>query len=52
VGAKGEIFFIRKDMEVVWFDLSTQMNAELGYKAASLGCRIVNYKESIVPLEE
>ncbi|CAJ2665391.1 unnamed protein product [Trifolium pratense] len=31
VGMKGEIFFIRKDGELVWLDLSTQMIAELGY---------------------
>ncbi|RHN52562.1 putative F-box associated interaction domain-containing protein [Medicago truncatula] len=49
MGTKGEIFFIKKDMEVAWFDLSTQMIEQLGYKAESLRCRIVNYKESILP---
>ena len=50
VGTKGEIFFIRKDMEVAWFDLSMQMIEQLGYKAESLRCKIVNYKVSILPV--
>jgi molecular chaperone HtpG len=41
VGTKGEIFFIRKDKEVVWLDLSAQRIAELGYKGASSCSRII-----------
>ena len=52
VGSKGDIFFIRKEMEVAWFDLSTQMIEKLGYKAESLRCRIINYKENILSFEE
>jgi len=52
-GTKGEIFFLRKDKEVSWFDLSTQIIVELGYKAENLSGRIINYnKESILPFEE
>jgi hypothetical protein len=32
VGMKGEIFFHRKDKELAWLDLSTQVIEELGYK--------------------
>jgi molecular chaperone HtpG len=53
VGTKGKIFFIRKDNEVAWFDLITQMIEVLGYTAKSCHfLRIINYKESIVPFEE
>jgi molecular chaperone HtpG len=52
VGTKGEIFFIRNDEELAWFDLSTQMIEQLGYKAQSFRCRIINYKEIILPIEE
>ncbi|CAJ2665420.1 unnamed protein product [Trifolium pratense] len=50
VGTKGEIFFIRKDAELVWLDLSTQMIAEVGYKEReALITEIIVYKESILP---
>jgi hypothetical protein len=43
---KGEIVFIRKDKQLVWLDLSTQIVAELGYKEEfdQLN-RIIVYKE-------
>jgi F-box interacting protein len=46
VGMKGEIVFIRKDKQLVWLDLSTQIVAELGYKEEfdQLN-RIIVYKE-------
>ena len=47
VGTKGEIFFVRKDKQVAWFDLSTQMIEELGYTAENPDCRIIIYKESV-----
>jgi len=50
VGMKGEIFFQRKDEELVWFDLSTQMIEELGYKARGCYTRIIIYKENILPI--
>ncbi|MCH87173.1 F-box protein [Trifolium medium] len=51
VGRKGEIFFIRKDNELVWLDLSTQMIAELGYKVVNPHIRILTYKDDILPIE-
>jgi molecular chaperone HtpG len=55
VGAKGEIFFISKDKELVWLDLSTQMIVELGFKGAGpigvmFSSQITMYKESILPI--
>ncbi|CAJ2665419.1 putative F-box protein At3g16210 [Trifolium pratense] len=50
VGRKGEIFFIRKDNELVWLDLSTQMIAELGYKVMNPHIRILTYKDGILPI--
>jgi molecular chaperone HtpG len=49
MGTKGEIFFVRKDEELAWFDLSTQMTEELGFKVDDPECRIIIYKESILP---
>ena len=49
VGTKGEIFFIRKDNELVWLDLSTQIIEELGYKANSPYCKIIIYKQNTLP---
>ncbi|CAJ2636626.1 unnamed protein product [Trifolium pratense] len=51
VGTKGEIFFVRKDEELVWLDLGTQMIVELGYKVDPNSSRIITYKESILPFE-
>ncbi|GAU43964.1 hypothetical protein TSUD_283910 [Trifolium subterraneum] len=52
VGVKGEIIFIRKDEELVWLDLSTQMTAELGYKGGVVhSSQIIIYKESILPIK-
>jgi molecular chaperone HtpG len=48
VGPKGEIFFARKDEELVWLDLSTQMIVELGYKVDPYLSRMTIYKESIL----
>jgi molecular chaperone HtpG len=50
VGAKGEIVFIRKDEELVWLDLSTQMIVELGFKGVGCSSRITMYKECILPI--
>jgi molecular chaperone HtpG len=53
VGTKGEIFFIRKDEEIVWLDLSTQMIRELGYKQEPYTrLWIIIYKDGgILPIE-
>ncbi|XP_024630393.1 F-box protein CPR1 [Medicago truncatula] len=51
VGTKGEIFFQRKDNELAWFDLSTQVIEELGYKARGPYTRISLYKENILVIE-
>ncbi|XP_039682980.1 uncharacterized protein [Medicago truncatula] len=48
VGKKGELFFQRKDEELAWFDLHTQMIEELGYKAGDCRTRIIIYKENIL----
>lgn len=49
VGKKGEIFFIRKDEELVLFDLGTQMIEKLGFKRDIYpDCRIIIYKLSIL----
>lgn len=50
IGKKGDIFFRKKDNELVWFNLSTQRIEELGVKGG-LCCRIMIYKESLLPLE-
>jgi len=45
VGKKGEIFFLRKDEELVWFDISTGMIEKLGFKLDIYPkCRIIIYK--------
>ena len=44
-GKKREIFFLRKDEELVWFDLSTQMIEKLGFKLDIYPeCQIIIYK--------
>ncbi|XP_050907563.1 F-box protein CPR1 [Lathyrus oleraceus] len=46
MGKKGEIFFRKKDSELVWFDLNTNTVKHLGFKAVRVthrvnpGCRI------------
>jgi hypothetical protein len=52
VGTKGEIFFIRKDDDLAWFNLSTQMVKEIGYKYPTKlhRSRMIIYKESILPI--
>lgn len=41
VGTNDEMLFIRKNREIVWFDLSAQMIEELGYKTKKLHGRII-----------
>jgi len=52
VEMKGEIFFVRKDKELVWLDLRTQMIEEVGYKVVNYINRITIYKEEFFQLEE
>ncbi|KEH27231.1 F-box protein interaction domain protein [Medicago truncatula] len=52
MGTKGEIFFIRKDKKLAWFNLSTQTIEELAYKPMWYSCRIIIYNKSIFPIEE
>ncbi|GAU50228.1 hypothetical protein TSUD_141560 [Trifolium subterraneum] len=50
LGTKGEIFFIREDEELVWFDLRKlfpQMIVVLGYKGVDDTSQIIVYKENI-----
>jgi hypothetical protein len=51
VGTKGDIFFQIKDKELAWFDLSTQVIEELGYKAEGPYTQISQYKENILAIE-
>jgi molecular chaperone HtpG len=50
IGKKGDIFFWRRDNELVWFNLNTQKIEELGVKGEDI-CRIIIYKESFLPFE-
>jgi molecular chaperone HtpG len=51
VGKKGDIFFIKDDDELVWFDLSTQMIEELGVKGNKYyRGDIIIYKDSLLPI--
>jgi len=45
-GKNGDLFFRRKDGELVRFNLSTGMIDELGLKGEFGCCQIVNYEES------
>ncbi|XP_050901984.1 F-box/kelch-repeat protein At3g06240 [Lathyrus oleraceus] len=47
VGENGDLFFRRKDDELVWFNFSTQIFKELGIKGKFCFCHIVIYKESL-----
>jgi len=46
----GKLFFIRKDGELALFDLSTCIIEELGIKGETFGCRIVVYRENLLPI--
>jgi len=48
-GKNGDLFFRRKDNELVWFNLKTQMMVELGIKGEMHSCQVVIYKESRLP---
>jgi hypothetical protein len=48
VGAKGEIFVLSEDEELVCLDISMQTVEELGFKEKD--CRIIIYKESNLPI--
>jgi molecular chaperone HtpG len=50
IGKKGNIFFMKKDDELVWFNLNTQKIEELGLKSGH-SCRIMIYKENFLPFE-
>jgi len=51
VGMKGNIFFIKKDNELVSYNLSTQRIEELGVKGGQFSSRIMVYKESLLPID-
>ncbi|KAG5043890.1 hypothetical protein AAZX31_03G175200 [Glycine max] len=51
VGKNGDIFFRRKDYELVWFNLSTNMIEELGIKGENNSCQIGIYKENLISIE-
>ncbi|RHN52669.1 putative F-box domain-containing protein [Medicago truncatula] len=49
-GKNGDLFFSRKDGELVRYNLSTQVIDELGLKGEFSCCQIVNYMESSLPI--
>ena len=51
VGMKGNIFFIKKDNELVSYNLSTQRIEELGVKGGKFSSRTMVYKESLLPID-
>ncbi|CAJ2661146.1 unnamed protein product [Trifolium pratense] len=51
VGKEGYIFFRKKDDELAWVDLSTQIVEEIGVKGEEMNCNIGTYKESLLPIE-
>jgi len=52
VGKNGDIFFRKKDNELVCFNLITQKTEELGVKGeTSQRCQIIVYEESLLPIE-
>ncbi|CAJ2633768.1 unnamed protein product [Trifolium pratense] len=50
-GKKGDMLFRKKDGELVWCDLNTQMIEDLGVISRRFGCKIVIHKENILPFE-
>jgi len=50
VGKKGHICVKRKDDELVWVELSTQIIDEIGVKGERYGCQIGIHKESLLPI--
>jgi molecular chaperone HtpG len=50
VGKKGSICFKRKDDELVWIDLSTQIIEEIGVKGELFGYQMGIYKENLLPI--
>ncbi|CAJ2654295.1 unnamed protein product [Trifolium pratense] len=51
VGKNGDIFFRKRDGQLVYFDLITQKTKELGVKGKSHNYRIAIYKESLFSIE-
>ncbi|XP_004512779.3 F-box/kelch-repeat protein At3g06240-like, partial [Cicer arietinum] len=49
-GKNGDLFFRRKDGEIVWFNYNTQKIEELGLQADAYTPDIVIYKESLLPI--
>jgi F-box interacting protein len=50
MGTKGEIFFIRKDNQLVWVNLCTLVIKEVDFKEVCDTSRIIIYKESTQPI--
>jgi hypothetical protein len=50
MGTKGEIFFIRKDNQLVWVNLCTLVIEEVDFKEVCDTSRIIIYKESTQPI--
>ncbi|XP_045803016.1 F-box protein CPR1-like [Trifolium pratense] len=50
VGKKGYIFYRKKDGELAWLDLSTQIVEEIGFKGEENTCDIGIYKENLLSI--
>lgn len=50
VGKKGDMFFRKKNDELVYLNLSTGMIGEIAVKGESSRCQIVIYKQNLLPI--
>jgi molecular chaperone HtpG len=51
MGKKGDMFFKKKDGELVWFDLNTHIIKDLGVFTHSYYCKVVIHKENLISFE-
>jgi hypothetical protein len=51
MGKKGDMFFKKKDGELVWFDLNTHIIKDLGVFTHSYYCKVVIHKENLLSFE-
>ncbi|XP_058740613.1 putative F-box protein At3g16210 [Vicia villosa] len=51
-GKSGEIFFIKEDGKLVYYDLSTRMMEEFSFQGDRFRGKIITYKENPIPIEE
>lgn len=51
-GKNGDMFFVKKDGELVYFDLCTHMIEELGGVKATHSSRVIIYNKSLISIEK